>query len=104
MNTQLKNIVVVISVLFIIACNKEKNNNVVFEKQLNIKEDATTLWLRNNENYNNSKTYFTVFYKYRKRPVSFRVFTEKTSINNFGEKDFSYFVNNDTSLTEVDLK
>ena len=64
MNTQLKNIVIVISVLFIIACNKEKNNKVVFEKQLNVKEDASTLWLRNNENYNNSKNYFTVFYKY----------------------------------------
>ena len=59
-----KHLILLLNLLFILACNKEKNSEVVFEKPANTSEDTTTKWLRNNDNYNNNKNYFLVFKTY----------------------------------------
>ena len=79
------------SLLFITACNKEKNSNLFFVKQLNVKEDATTVWLRNNDNYNNSKIYFAVFYKYYNNKLTKKDFEGATRILDIVSTKLAFF-------------
>ena len=62
------------------ACNKEKNSEAVFVKDLSSKQDATTVWLRNTDNYNNRNHYFTVFYTYYNSKIAQNNYTEAAKI------------------------
>ena len=51
MKTLAKIFIALTIVMLFIACNEEKKSAVVFKKETNKKEDATTIWLRNTEFY-----------------------------------------------------
>ena len=72
MKNQLQNIVFLIILLFVFACNKEKENNVVFEKETPVKEDATKSYLHKVENYKKDKNYLPTLYKYYNQKIAER--------------------------------
>jgi two-component system, NarL family, sensor kinase len=91
MMNRLKYIILLVAMLIITSCSKEKNNNTVFEKDISTKEDATTIWLRNNDNYNNSKSYFPVFYKYYNNKIVNKEYTEAAKILDIVSTKLAFF-------------
>ena len=80
MKSAVKILIALSIMIFFIACNKEKNSEAVFVKDPNTKQDATTVWLRNTDNYNNSNHYFTVFYKYYNSKIAQKKYIEAAKI------------------------
>lgn len=80
MKSAVKILIALSIMIFLIACNKEKNSEAVFVKDPNTKQDATTVWLRNTDNYNNSNHYFTVFYKYYNSKIAQKKYIEAAKI------------------------
>lgn len=80
MKSAVKILIALSIMIFLIACNKEKNIEAVFVKNPNTKQDATTVWLRNTDNYNNSNHYFTVFYKYYNSKIAQKKYIEAAKI------------------------
>ena len=80
MKSAVKILIALSIMIFLIACNKEKNSEAVFVKHPNSKQDATTVWLRNTDNYNNSNHYFTVFYKYYNSKIAQKKYIEAAKI------------------------
>ena len=58
----------VITLLY--ACNNKKENGVVFEKEIPVKEDATKAYLHQVENYKKDKKYLAVLYKYYNQKIA----------------------------------
>lgn len=67
-------------VLFVFSCQKNENKEVVFQKEVPVNEDATKVWLRSNDSYQNSKHYFTVFYKYYNNKIKEKKYLEAAEI------------------------
>lgn len=80
MKNQLKNIVFLIILLFVFACNKEKENNVVFEKETPVKEDATKSYLHKVENYKKDKNYLPTLYKYYNQKIAERNYLKAAEV------------------------
>ena len=56
--------IIIVAFAFIAGCKNYSENETVFIKAENIKEDATKTWLYQAENYKKSKKYFVIFYNY----------------------------------------
>lgn len=80
MKNQLQNIVFLIILLFVFACNKEKENNVVFEKETPVKEDATKSYLHKVENYKKDKNYLPTLYKYYNQKIAERNYLKAAEV------------------------
>ncbi|WP_395062736.1 hypothetical protein, partial [Flavobacterium sp.] len=80
MKTLAKIFIALTIVMLFIACNEEKKSAVVFKKETNKKEDATTIWLRNTDNYNNNKNYFPVFYTYYNTKIAQKNYLDAAKI------------------------
>jgi signal transduction histidine kinase len=55
---------------FFLSCADKKENVVVFEKEIPVKEDATKAYLHQVENYKKDKKYLSVLYKYYNQQIA----------------------------------
>ncbi|WP_278008676.1 hypothetical protein [Flavobacterium gyeonganense] len=51
-------------VLFVFSCQKNETNEVLFQKEVPVNEDATKAWLHKVEHYKKDKNYLSVFHNY----------------------------------------
>jgi two-component system NarL family sensor kinase len=75
---------------FLNACKEEKKNEVVFEKKIE-NEDATKLWLRKNENYNNSNNYLIVFNNYYNKKLNEKNYLDAAGILDVVSTKLAFF-------------
>jgi signal transduction histidine kinase len=81
MNKLFIRIIVVITIITFFSCGDKKENNVVFEKEIPVKEDATKVWLRKNENYTDNKVkYLSVFNNYYNGKITASNFLDAAKI------------------------
>lgn len=76
---------------FFSACNHNTENPIVFEKEPAIKEDATKVWLRKNENYVNSKNYFLVFNNYYNDKITKKNYVGAAKILDFVSTKLAFY-------------
>ena len=62
------------------ACNDKKANEVVFEKEIPAKEDATKAYLHKVENYKKDKNYLAVLYKYYNQKIAARNYVNAAEV------------------------
>ena len=94
--------------LFLLGCNDKKESNVVFVKEQPAKEDAIKTWLRQNENYANSKNYLLVFNTYYNKKISEKNYLDAAKILDVVSLKLAYFYDfNDefiAAINEFDVK
>lgn len=94
--------------LFLLGCNDKKESNVVFFKEQPAKEDAIKTWLRQNENYANSKNYLLVFNTYYNKKISEKNYLDAAKILDVVSLKLAYFYDfNDefiATINEFDVK
>lgn len=80
MTKQFARIIVIITLFIFLGCGDKKENNVVFVKEIPVKEDATKAWLHKVENYKKDKNYLSVLYKYYNQKIKERNYLEAAQI------------------------
>ncbi|MFM9987614.1 ATP-binding protein [Flavobacterium sp.] len=63
-------IYIILTLFLFLSCVDKKENEVVFEKEIPAKEDATKSWLHKVENYKKDKKYLSVLYKYYNQKIA----------------------------------
>lgn len=91
-----------IGLLILLGCSDKKENNVVFVKEQPTKEDATKVWLRESENYQNDKNYFPVFYNYYNNKIAQKNYSDAAKILDVVSTKLVYFYDfNETFLATI---
>ena len=80
MNNPFIRIISIITLLLFLGCSDKKESEVIFEKEIPVKEDAAKVWLRQNENYVNSKNYLSVFNNYYNAKIAEKNYLDAAKI------------------------
>ncbi len=59
----------ILTLFLFLGCSDKKESDVLFEKEIPAKEDATKAWLHNVDNYKKDKNYLSVLYKYYNQKI-----------------------------------
>lgn len=70
----------ILTLFLFLGCNDRKENSVIFEKEIPVKEEATKAWLHNVENYKKDKNYLSVLYKYYNQKIEERNYLHAAEI------------------------
>jgi two-component system NarL family sensor kinase len=73
-------IYIILTLFLFLSCVDKKENEVVFEKEIPAKEDATKSWLHKVENYKKDKKYLSVLYKYYNQKIKEHNYLKATEI------------------------
>lgn len=95
-------IVSAITLLIFINCSDKNEKNVVFIKEPLKEEDATKIWLRESENYQNNKNYLSIFYNYYNNKIAQKKYSDAAKILDIVSTKLVYFYDfNESFLTTI---
>lgn len=70
----------ILTLFLFLGCNDRKENGVIFEKEIPVKEEATKAWLHKVENYKKDKNYLSVLYNYYNQKIKERNYLHAAEI------------------------
>ncbi len=84
MNKRFAGILSILILTIFLSCSDKKDNEVLFVKEPQAKEDATKAWLHQVENYRNNKKYLPVFYKYYHQKIKEKNYEKAAELLDIG--------------------
>ncbi|WP_417942473.1 tetratricopeptide repeat-containing sensor histidine kinase [Flavobacterium sp. RS13.1] len=69
--------------LLVFSCQKNETNEVLFQKEVPVKEDATKAWLHKVEHYKKDKNYLSVFHNYYNDKIKEKKYLEAAEVLDF---------------------